>query len=352
MIQFVEFNNISPKFKANFFKLIEKSSNITITGHEYFDDDSLASTLSVFEIISHKYPDKNIKILFSGEADSRYKIFKHFNRVEFVSDISNTLGNTDLLIMLDGNKYSRFSQNSELLKKIKKTICIDHHASQSDEFSLSLIAHQYSSCSEIIYRSFFVDYLIDKSLAEIFLLGILGDTGNFTYIKADQSDVLLIVKKLIDIGQIEIQEFLAKYQSISKRVYEVLKELIKNTKYESIIGWPDFQYSFIERKFMNRNKIHSSEMVEASYLYSTQYIRKIENYSWGFVFTPNQNGDVFISCRSLPGSVNVRKIMEKMGIGGGHDRASGGTFFKKDKPQEVTSCIKQTLNWLKSNPFV
>ncbi len=350
MILVVEFKNISPKFTDVFFEIVEKSSNIIITGHEFFDDDSLASALSVYEIISQKYQGKNTRILFSGEPDSRYKDFKHFNHVEFVSDIADFVDNAELLIMLDGNKFSRFSHKPEILGKIKKTICIDHHASQSDTFSLSLMVHQCSSCVEIVYRSFFTDYLIDKSLADIFLLGILGDTGNFTYLKPSQSDILLIVKKLIDISQEEIQGFLSKYQSISKKVFETVKELIKNNEYVSTPGWPDFQYSYIKRSFIKANKLQTSEIVEASYLYSAQYIRKIENYSWGFVFTPNQNGDVNISCRSLPGSVNVRILMEKMGIGGGHDRASGGTFAKKDKPLEVDSCIKQTLDWLRSNP--
>ena len=352
MISLVEYQEISPNFASDFFKLVTQTNNIVITAHEIPDEDSVASCLSVFDLLSTKFPGKNLRIIYSSDPDPKYKVFKNFNKIKFVEDLADHIGNTDLLIMLDGGNFSRFSKKEEILKSIPNTICIDHHCSPIDKFTLSLVAPRYPACAEIIFRSLFNDFPIDKPLAEIFLMGILGDTGNFTYLKPNQSETLALAQKLLEISQVEIQEFQSRYRTISKREFVIIQELIKNTRYSSVENWPDFQYSFLERSYLKDNHFTDIEICEAGYLYSTEYIRTIEGYTWGFVVTPKSSGDIFVSCRSLPKSVNACDLMERMGIGGGHHRASGGTFTKTDLPLEVAPCIEQILNWLKANPPV
>jgi nanoRNase/pAp phosphatase (c-di-AMP/oligoRNAs hydrolase) len=348
----MNYQEISPDFTTDFFNLVKEAKNIVITSHESPDEDSISSCLAIYHLLSTNYPDKKTRVIYSGFSDSRYSIFKNYDKIEFVDEITDSIGDADLLIMLDGANYSRFSKKVEKLQQIPKTICIDHHLSPTDEFTLSLIAPQYPSCSEVIYLSLFANQKIDTSLAEIFLLGILGDTGNFTYLKPQQTNTLLIAKKLLEIGQIEIQEFQSRYSTIPKRVFSLIQIFMKNTTYSTAKDWPDFQYSFLDREIMDENNYTDEEVTEASHLYSMDYIRKITGHTWGFVVTPNSNGDVNISCRSLPKSANVRIFMEKMGIGGGHDRASGGTFVKSNTPLDVTSCVNQTLDWIKSNTCV
>ena len=345
----MEYQEISPNFASDFFKLVTQTNNIVITAHEAPDEDSIASCLSVFDLLSTKFPEKNLRIIYSSDPDPKYEVFKNYDKIEFVADLADYLGNTDLLIMLDGGNFSRFSQKTERLKSVPQTICIDHHCSPIDKFTLSLVAPRYPSCVEIIFRSLFTGLAIDKPLAEMFLLGILGDTGNFTYLKPHQTETLTLVQKFLEISQIEIQEFQSRYQTISKREFGIIQELIKNTQYSSAKNWPDFQFSFIERNYLADNHFTDIETSEAGYLYSTEYIRRIKGNTWGFVVIPKNNGDVYISCRSLPKSVNVRDLMERMGIGGGHDRASGGTFPKRDQSLDVAHCIERTLAWFKAN---
>jgi nanoRNase/pAp phosphatase (c-di-AMP/oligoRNAs hydrolase) len=206
------------------------------------------------------------------------------------------------------------------------------------------------ACSQIIYQSLFSDQTVSKTQAEIFLWGILGDTGNFAYLKPYQTETLVIAKKLMEISGIEIQEFLSRYQTISQTILSIVLEFIKNTQYISDSVWPSFQYSYLDRKFVEEKQIYDNQISEASHIYGTEYVRTITGYPWGFVITPRIDGDVNISCRSLPKSVNVREFMEKMGIGGGHDRASGGTFrHTGSQPLDVAPCIEETLTWIKNN---
>jgi len=344
---------IKPKetFTNQFLQIAETAPRICITAHLSPDPDSIASVLATYFLLTKKYPNKSIKMICTGEPINKYEMFKNFEKVEFVKDLTDHLNNFDLLIMLDGSQYNRFTETPDKIAKFNgKTICIDHHSSPIDKFDLSLVDPKMSSCSEIIYISFCKDNRIDKPLAEIFLLGILADTGNFTYLKPNQSNTLISAKKLIDAGQIEIQEFLARYNTIPQRVFYLLGELIKNTKYYAIEGWPDFQATYIGREFMDQNKFNDNEISEAGHIYMTHYLRVIENHTWGFVITPDANGDCSISLRSLPNGVSCRDVMEKMKIGGGHDRAAGGTFkTSSGKKLKVSDCLNQVLDWIKAN---
>jgi len=339
-------SKISKDFNSKFDDLIQEATEIVVTGHESPDEDSIGSVLSTYEILVTRYPKKKIRIIYSSDPEPRFRIFKNYDKIEFVSDIAYELKNTDLLIFLDGSQYSRFSKYPEKLQKVPTTICIDHHSSPIDEFTLTLVLPAYPSCTEIIYLVLCQDYPVSKELAEIFLMGILGDTGNFTYIKPHQTETLATTKKLLEISEIEIQEFQSRYRTISQKTFLVIQELIKNTRYSCGGDWPDFQYSYIDRDFTEGGKYTDSEISEGNHIYMSNYLRMITGYSWGFVITPKGNGDCGISGRSLPNSVSVRDLMEKMKIGGGHDRASGGKF--KDK-SDSKKCIEEVLNWISSN---
>ena len=345
----MEYHDISANFTSDFFDLVNKSTNIVITGHESADDDSLSSVIAIYHLLHTHHPEKSVRMCYSGEVDPRFNVFPNYDKVEFSEDMADILGPADLLIMVAGGDFGRFSHQPEVLKKVPQTICIDHHASTPDSFTLSLIIPKSPACSQIVYQSFFADREIEKSLAEIFLWGILGDTGKFAYLKPYQFETLAIAKRLLEISQIEIQAFLVRYQSISQIVLSTVKELLKNTAYVTLPNWPSFQYSFIDRSFMKANHLTGSQISEAGHLYGSAYVRNIEGYPWGLVFSPRKDGNVNISCRSLPKCVNIRDLMERMQIGGGHDRASGGTFVQMGQPLDVYPCIDQTLAWLKAN---
>lgn len=153
-------------------------------------------------------------------------------------------------MLLDCNNIERSSKFPEKFSSIKNKICIDHHNSPPDELSIALIDSSYSSNSELVYNILEGEKYLDKNLAELFLLGILGDTGNLVHIKSSQSKVFLVVKKLIEIGDIRIDSFLSKFRVIPKKIMPLLQEYVKNTTFLEIEGWPSLQYSFVDRSFI------------------------------------------------------------------------------------------------------
>ena len=335
-------------FREEFWNYIEKGNAIVITAHISPDDDSIGSVLATYTILTAKYPQKNISIIYTAEKLEKYSIFHNFDKVFFVEDLADHVENTDTLIMLDVSKYSRVAKNSDAIKNIPVRICIDHHGSTPDDFTCGLIVPEYSSNSELVYTALEGEKCLDKNLAEIVLLGILGDTGNLTHISTHQLQVFDIVKHLMEVGDIRIDSFLSRYRTLPKKVLPLLGQFVKNTTYVDIDGWPSLQYTFVEKEDCENGGYTDSEIGSTAKIYLSQYLPRIENQQWGFVLSPRSDGAVNVSLRGLPGSVNVRILAEAFD-GGGHDRAAGIKFSgTPENPQDVHECIEKVLEFMKT----
>lgn len=344
----MDFNSPDPKFVEEFFRMVEAAGSVIITSHTSPDDDSIGSVLSIFWIIKEKYPQKKVEVIYSGERENRYEKFAGYDQIKFVPDLADNLIGGELLIFLDGGGYGRFSPKPDEIRKFSgKTICIDHHSSPPDKFDLFMLCPQLPATCQIIYE-LFCKSDISKPVGEALFLGLLGDTGNFSYLRPSDSGAFDMAKRLIETLGIQIQEFKARYNTIPFRVVKLIGELIKNTTIEKIEGWDSFSWSYLEREAYSDN-----ETGNASFIYVDTYVRTITDVPWGFVITPKSDGVVKVSFRSLPGSVNVRYIVEQMKVGGGHDRAAASTFkpigFEKVKPLD---CYEQVKNWLIKNKQV
>ena len=345
----MDFKSPDPKFSEEFFKLANTARSIVITSHTSPDDDSIGAVLSVFWMLKEKYAAKKIEAVYTGERDSKYAKFAGYDKTQFVPELADCLQGVDLLILLDGGNFGRFSKKPEEMKKFSgKTICIDHHSSPPDEFDLFMLCPQLSSSCQIIYEAFYINANTSKPIGEALLLGLLGDTGNFSYLRPSDSGALDMAKSLIKTLGIQIQEFKARCNTIPLKVVKLIGELIKNTTIEKVDGWDNFSWTYVENGDYSDNEIS-----DASHLYVDTYVRTITGVPWGFAITPRSDNTINVSFRSLPGSVNVRYIVEQMKVGGGHDRAAGGTF-KPTGPEKVKplDCYKQIRDWLIKNKQV
>jgi phosphoesterase RecJ-like protein len=337
-------------FKKEFFALVEKAEHIVITAHLSPDDDSIGSVMAMHEILTIKYPDKDIKILYSGEASHRHSIFANYKNITFVTDIADHISNTDLFVMLDVNNYARVSKQPEKIKAIPNRVIIDHHATSPDESTLSLIATEYSSNSELIYRALLGDEtMLTPSLAESLLLGIVGDTGNFSFVNPGQTGVFALGGVLVEKIGMSIDKFRSRYGGIPKKIIPLLKTLAQHTEYATVDGWPSVQYTYLDVVDVNHDEYSEEDISAAAHIYIGQYLTKIEGQPWGFIITPRADGSGKLHARSLPGSVNVRDLCQRMASGGGHDRASGGTVPANGKPSDGKEFVHIVLDWMKAN---
>ena len=336
----IYYNELDKLFLVHFKRKIEEAKRVVITAHKDPDDDAIASVLAIHDYITKNCGVETHMKITGVKKIERWNIFKNYEKIEYVKDLYDEVNDDDLLILLDGSRWHRFSNKQEMNSFKGDSICIDHHPIQGNFFNLSLVAPQYTSTSEIIYRMFFQKNDVEPELAETILMGVMGDTGNFNYINEKNASILNIAEYLIKAAKIDIQQFKASYSNYDKRSYELLKEYYKRSKIKKIKEWPEFMYSSLTQKIVDENE---KEIVSEANDLFRYYLTNLKGVSWGFIVIPSGKGSK-ISLRSIPGSVNVRELAEDMGIGGGHDNASGG-FIEKE-PSET---IKTIISHLKKN---
>ncbi len=319
------------QFKKDFDEIVKNhKGRIIISSHINPDDDSISSVLSLYTYLKDflKIPNE-VKIYYSNNKVDKWESIKYFDQINFVSDISDFIESSDLLLLVDCRDFHRVSNFSEKLLGLKlKVIAIDHHKTTSDsEFLLKLTYPDVfaPSNAELLYQLFYKELsTIDTSLAEILLLGIYGDTNGFRFINKDQLDVMLVAKEIIEKSDIKVDSFLSKLEKYKVIQLNVLGEFLKNVTLIKNSTWGNYSFSYITREFCE--KYSREEISSAKALYGA-YQKAIEGTGWGFLIYPVSGIDTqwSLSFRSQPGKPNVRLIAQALDSnGGGHDAAAGG----------------------------
>jgi len=335
--------------KEEFDQLVAYQQNIVITAHTNPDEDAVCSALAVYEYIYRKWPEKNIRIVISDQTNDNWKFLANADKIEWVENLADHLEGVDLVVFLDGNSRKRFSPTPERIDLAQfKSVCIDHHPTNPDNFTLNLSDLSAVATCQIIADVLFVnDNDLDKDLVEILLIGVLGDSGNFRYFSYQNSSGLETVKRLIDVGKIEIQSLLLKTDKISETEFEIIKILVSNTTNVELSGVPNLTYSYLPRSVLKQFQ-DKSIISQAYHRYLYLFIRQIETHPWGFVVVPERDNEFRISFRSTPGAPNVKQLAEIFN-GGGHYLAAGGKYLAKEGEEvDAKNVCEEVLKVIKA----
>ena len=182
----------------NFKQIVNKIKEyeyIVITRHQNSDLDCLGSQFALKEWINLNF--KNKKVYCIGENHQKYTGRKFIPK----SDVIDFENKKYLGICVDVNQFHRVD-GSEVLKNADYKICIDHHASEPDEFDYKYINSNAIACSQII-AEFMMSYKtkkMNKQTCLYLFAGISADSGNF-YFEACNSKTFAIASKLLKIGK-------------------------------------------------------------------------------------------------------------------------------------------------------
>lgn len=334
------------EFREEFDREVGLANNILITSHRRPDSDSVASVLSLWFYLKNNYPDKNIRIIYTTPIGNGFSGWPLGENIEAVNDIADIINEYDMAIFLDGNDFMMFSNKPDKLTEYKKTtVRIDHHPTEGKVgYTLSLVDKVATSATELIYYAFFEDEKkLDQDVAKILFLGLSSDTGNFRYIRPENANAFILAKRLVEEGKFNVEELLAQYFKYSIKGFEIFQEFIKNFKFVKKDGWPKMSVSYVTRDYVNSHHCTLMDIKEGSNL-CTLFLKEVEGIGFGFVASPDGK-NTHISFRSVPGSVNVRKIAEGLSIGGGHNVAAAGVMKGKN-PEEALEVVYE---WLKHN---
>lgn len=313
-------------FNNDLKKLIKKSNNIYIVGHNYIDLDAFGASLGI-SLVASKFKKKSFIIIddniLEKSVDKAY--FSVKERFNFIK--SNTIDEKDylksLLIIVDTNKDYLVSID---YKKFSNVVIIDHHDMDKNTISsnLKLIDTKKSSTCEIISYLLQINKVkFSNTVSNIIFSGIVLDTNNF------------ILKASCD--TFKTATFLLSNGASTTSVQYLLKQDIKK---------------FMNRQKMLANILFLKDNIAVVRGVKNEFYRRedlaknaetlllFEKVETSFVIGKLNETEVGISGRTL-GNLNIGKIMKK--LGGGGNPSEGAASLKNVEIKDVLDKLKDIL---------
>lgn len=331
-------------FKGLLHAKLMSAKKVLLTSHKGPDDDSISSVLGLYHYIHSAYVGIEIEIVYASPMTTRWAYFEGYDLIRFGID-PMTMSEFDLVLMTDACQWSRVSQEEALPDSFReKVLAIDHHKNEPEEGIPAYIDNTACSCAELIYRLFYSESEMNTRLAEVLLLGIIGDSGNFTYVSPAQTEIFVIAERLVREGKVDVQTMKATYQQYALATYKLLAFIMSRTVFEEQGKWGKYSLSWISREEALSFTTSEIEIKAAADIYINTYAKSVVGVNWGMLIYPNiAQGNYNLTLRSLPGGVNVRQLAGDLLSGGGHILAAGGKFSSSESIDQAINKIRSFL---------
>ena len=288
--------------------ILKDVKSVGITGHIRPDGDCTGSVLALYNYIVENMPETDVD-LYLEQPGSEFYYLKNIDKIKNTPEDKKY----DVFFVLDCSSLDRIEPFISCFNNASKTVCIDHHVSNTGFTDLSKIEPQASSACEVLYGTMDADK-ISRNVAECIYTGIIHDTGVF------------------------------KYSCTSKKTMEIAGEMMeKGIDYTDIIDNTFNKKAYVQNQILGRALLESVLFYDGKCIFTTVTIDEMEFYGvtgrelGGIVeqlrLTDGVEVAIFlyqtgeeeykVSLRSKK-KIDVAAIATQFG-GGGHVRAAGYT---------------------------
>ena len=288
--------------------ILKDVKSVGITGHIRPDGDCTGSVLALYNYIVENMPETDVD-LYLEQPGSEFYYLKNIDKIKNTPEDKKY----DVFFVLDCSSLDRIEPFISCFNNASKTVCIDHHVSNTGFTDLSKIEPQASSACEVLYGSIDAD-TISRNVAECIYTGIIHDTGVF------------------------------KYSCTSKKTMEIAGEMMeKGIDYSDIIDNTFYKKTYVQNQILGRALLESVLFYDGKCIFTTVTMDEMEFYGvtgrelGGIVeqlrLTDGVEVAIFlyqtgeeeykVSLRSKK-KIDVAAIATQFG-GGGHVRAAGYT---------------------------
>jgi phosphoesterase RecJ-like protein len=303
---------------------VKKAKRILIAGHIGPDFDAVGSSLAFYFLLKDLKKECFLATSFAGN------IWKFFREDLPLKSGIKKAKKIDLAILLDYGNRDRLRKALEIIEKNKpEVISIDHHNFQTQFGEIVWVDTGYSSVCEMLYQLFKkANWDIPDIVAYYLLLGIVGDTGGFSYYPLSQKR-LKVLRDLIRTGE-EFPYFL----NLSK-IWQKSDDLKKFGKYLSRISVDkDLKVGFCVLSYEQETAYICNRLVAE--------ISLVKGIEISLILLKNYNGDLVKG--ELRGSkenkLNLAEIASIFG-GGGHFNAAG--FISELSSAKIIKVIREEI---------
>lgn len=304
-------------------KLLKTNPSIVLVSHTNPDGDALGSTLALYQVLlSLGY---NVTAIVPNIYPSFLEWMPSINEVVIAESkqkfTEKTIMDAELIICLDFNAFHRVERLENFLTKSKAVkVLVDHHLEPALYFDISISDVTVSSTSELVYNlieDLGYEANIDHRVAECLYVGIMTDTGSFSY-SCNHERTYIITSKLIAKGVDPQRVHNLVYDTFSENRLRLLGHLLRN----KMVVLPHYKAAYISLSLLDQKKynyqIGDSEGI-------VNYALSIEGIRLAAFFTEKKD-KVRISFRSK-GDFSVNELARTYFDGGGHKNAAGGNSY-------------------------
>lgn len=310
--------------------LIEGAQTIAICAHTSPDGDALGSGLGLAEIISARWPGKEVTNLLADTAPVP-RIYRFLPGSDGLVPASRYPETPDLFIAVDLSSKPRLNEAQAVCDRARKVAIMDHHPCD-EPFAQTYIIRPDAAAVGVIMAEFaqHLGVRITPNLAQDLFCAIMTDTGRFQYQNAD-GEAFEIASMLVDAGASPSEVSLQVYQSFRLQ-YLHLESVVTGR----IITFDHgrIAYSYATLADLKRT---GASLDECDGLIDV--VRSVDGSEVALFLKEVDKGVVRGNLRSK-GSTDISTVARLMG-GGGHVAAAG--FTAKGDVDEVLAQVLPLL---------
>ena len=290
-------------------QMLEQTGSVVILGHVRPDGDCLGSTLGLYHYIQTNYPAIRAAV-YLEESSPKFGYLAGYDAILHETDEERY----ELCICLDCGDEERLGSFGVFLANASKSLCLDHHITNTRFCEVNLVSENASSTCEVLFEQL-DEEKIDKAAAECLYTGLIHDTGVF------------------------------KYSCTSARTMEIAGKLMaKGIDFGSIIDNSFYKKTYVQNQILGRALLESITFLDGKRIFSALRQSEMEFYGVNgkdmdgiidqlrltegvevAIFMYQTGPQEFkVSLRSQ-NAVDVSRIASYFG-GGGHVRAAGCTM--------------------------
>lgn len=306
---------------------LKDKGNILILSHYHPDGDAIGSLLSMTRffrkmgnVVSAALPDASPVFFDWMQGFNEILVFERKPEI-----IEKVFLEADLIFVLDFNDPSRLKDMEPFFERSgAMKVLIDHHPGPKKFTDVIISDVSVSSTCELLYefmKSVGGGDIIDKEIATALFVGILTDTGCFSFNSSDPGTYIRVAE-LIGYGINKDEIFNHVYDNYSENRMRLLGHVLRE-KMEVI---PEYNTAFIS---ITMDELKRYNFVPGDTEGFVNYPLSINGICFSALFI-EKSGHVRISFRSK-GDFPVNLFSKKHFNGGGHLNAAGGESFTNMK---------------------
>lgn len=318
--------------KNKLLELLSGAETVAVSGHVRPDGDCVGSCMALCHYIKDNYADMRVVVFLEPVADS----YKVIGGIEDIVSDSEKQESFDAFVALDCGDRERLGIFSKYFDSAKKTLCIDHHISNTDFADENIVCPDASSTCEVLSDLFDADK-IGKECAKALYMGIMCDTGCFKHTNTSEHTMAAagrLISKGVHTEKMMDEVFYEKTYMQNKLLGECLLESRLYLDGRVIAAK-------VSQALLSKYGAVSGDLEGV-----IDQLRLTKGTEAAILMTEGKDGSFKVSMRAKD-KVNVSEIAVSLG-GGGHIKAAGATIYT-DADETLALIIERIGEQLKNN---